>query len=134
MREDLIPHWAQASIRNAVSCDRLFAITWWCSHDVNPHLRGFNRLEYDLGLYTNDRRLKPLGRALQTFIEEFDRTPPAVLSRPDALVADDGDGSDALLERYVQTVESGIRPQIVLASRSNDAAYLRERGITRLLR
>ncbi len=79
MRESLIPQWAEHSIRNAVSCDHLFGITWWCSHDVNRRLTGFNTLEYDLGLYTNDRRLKPLGRTIANLIAEFDRTPPRVI-------------------------------------------------------
>ncbi|HKU66486.1 MAG TPA: hypothetical protein VJP85_01805 [Candidatus Baltobacteraceae bacterium] len=134
MREELIPHWAQASIRNAASCDHLFGITWWCSHDVNPHLRGFNRLEYDLGLYTNDRQLKPLGRAISDLIDEFDRTPPQPLRRERALVIPDDEGSDALLARYVRSVDEGVRPQIVLASRTNDLPYLRERGISELIR
>jgi hypothetical protein len=133
MREDFIPRWAQASVRNAVSCEHLFGITWWCSHDVNPHLKGFNRLEYDLGLYTNDRRLKPLGRALRDLIAEYDRMPPSVLLRQTALVIGDDDGSDSVLERYVAAVDGGVRPQIVLASRSKDADYLRARGITHLM-
>jgi hypothetical protein len=134
MREDLIPRWAEASIRNAASCDHLFGITWWCSHDVNPRLRGFNRLEYDLGLYTNDRRLKPLGRMVRDLIAEFDRTPAQVAPRPAALVIRDNAGSDGILERYAHAIRSGTRPQIVLASRSTDRAYLNARGITHLLR
>lgn len=134
MREDLIPQWAQASIRNAASCDHLFGITWWCSHDVNPRFTGFNRLEYDLGLYTNDRRLKPLGRALADLIAEFDRRPPAVLRRASAFVIADATGSDSLLARYVEAVESGLHPQFVRASRAADEGYLRKRGITQLIR
>ncbi len=132
MAEHVIPHWADASIRNAASCDHLFGITWWCSHDVNPRFRGFNRLEYDLGLYTNDRRLKPLGRTIRDLIAEFDRTPPRVLARESALVIDSGTGSDDVLERYMQFVRSGTRPQIVLSARSNDEPYLNARGIRSL--
>ena len=134
MDETLIPRWAEASIRNAVTCDHLFGITWWCSHDVNPRLAGFNKLEYDLGLYTNDRRLKPLGKILARLIEEFDRTPPPAMRRGTAMVVADDAGSDDLLERYMRAIDEGERPQIVLASRSQDAAYLRARGITLLSR
>jgi hypothetical protein len=133
MNEALIPHWAEASIRNAVSCDRLFGITWWCSHDVNPALSGFKRLEYDLGLYTNDRRIKPLGRTIASLISEFRRTPPAVRPRPSALVIPDDEGSDTLLERYAGALRAGISPQIVLRSRIGDRGYLRNRGISRLI-
>ncbi len=132
MRESLIPHWAEASIRNAVSCDRLFGFTWWCSHDVSQRFTGFNTLEYDLGLYTNDRKLKPVGRTFRNLIAEFDRQPPAVLSRPNALVIADNAGGDDVFAQYVSAVERGMRPQFVLASRSTDRAYLRNREIETL--
>lgn len=133
MREDLIPHWAEASVRNAVRCDRLFGITWWCSHDVNPRFTGFNKLEYDLGLYSNDRRLKPLGRMLRDLIREFDKTPPTVTSRPTAIVIPDSMGSDELLPHYIKYVREGTGPQIVLRSRSHDRAYLGSRGIANVI-
>lgn len=129
MDESLIPRWAEASVRNAVSCNHLFGITWWCSHDVNPRFTGFNKLEYDLGLYTNDRKLKPLGRTYRDLIAEFDRRAPAVLTRTSALIIADDAGGDDVFERYVRAVENGVRPQIVVASRAADNAYLAARGI-----
>ena len=131
--EQLIPRWGVASVRNAYSCDRLFGFTWWCSHDVNPRYTGFNKLEYDLGLYTNDRKLKPLGRALRDLIAEFDKVPPSPAARPRALVIPDALGSDALLPQYMARVEGGIGPQVVLASRAHDRAYLHSRGIKELI-
>jgi hypothetical protein len=129
MQESLIPQWAEASIRNAVSCDHLFGFTWWCSHDVNARFTGFNTLEYDLGLYTNDRRLKPVGKTFRDLIAQFDSSPPHVLARPQALAISDATGADDLLPKYIDTVEHGVRPQIVLQSRAHDTAYLRARGI-----
>jgi hypothetical protein len=129
MDESLIPHWAEASVRHAVSCDRLFGITWWCSHDVNTRFSGFNKLEYDLGLYTNDRKIKPLGRLYRDLIAEFDRRPPAVHPRARALVIADNAGADDVLPRYMAAVENGAGPQIVLESRANDKTYLQARGI-----
>lgn len=131
--ESLIPRWAEASIRNAASCDHLFGITWWCSHDVNRRYTGFNTLEYDLGLYTNDRRLKPLGRTIRDIISEFDRTPPAVVARPTALVIDANMGSDRIHPHFSALVDHGLRPQIVLSERVHDNAYLAGRGITTLV-
>ncbi|MGZ3575491.1 MAG: glycoside hydrolase 5 family protein [Vulcanimicrobiaceae bacterium] len=133
MHEDLIPRWAEASVRNAASCDRLFGITWWCSHDVNARYTGFNKLEYDLGLYTNDRRLKPLGAKLRDLVREFDAHPPHVLPRPEAIVITSRTGSDDLLEPYMRLVKAGHRPQIVLQSNAHDAAYLKARGIERII-
>ena len=129
MKESLIPQWAEASVRNAVSCDHLFGITWWCSHDVNTRFSGFNKLEYDLGLYTNERKLKPLGRLYRDLIAEFDRHPPAVKPRPRALVIADNAGGDDIFAHYMSSVENGAGPQIVLQSRASDTAYLRRRGI-----
>jgi hypothetical protein len=129
MPETLIPRWAEASIRNAAGCEHLFGITWWCSHDVNPRLSGFNTLEYDLGLYTNDRKLKPLGRVFRDLIAEFDRRPPPVRAQPHAIAIEPNTGADELLPRYMAAIDGGIAPQIVLASRSADKAYLRSRRI-----
>jgi hypothetical protein len=129
MKELLIPQWAERSIRNAATCDHLFGITWWCSHDVNPRFTGFNRLEYDLGLYTNDRKIKPLGRTFRDLIAEFDRTPPPVLRRPHALAIADNAGGDEVFPQYLKALADGVRPQIVLQSRVKDTAYLRARGI-----
>lgn len=130
MNEQLIPQWAEASIRNAAGCDHLFGITWWCSHDVNQRYTGFNKLEYDLGLYTNDRRLKPLGRKFRELVREFDRVPPPVVARAAAIVIPDEMGANALLPIYMQHVSHGAGPQIVLASRAHDSEYLASRGIT----
>ena len=46
------------------SCWDFWGVTWWCSHEVNPSFTGFNPLEYDLGVYTNDRKLKPIGATI----------------------------------------------------------------------
>ncbi len=133
MKESLIPQWAEASIRHAAGCDRLFGITWWCSHDVNSRFTGFNKLEYDLGLYTNDRKLKPLGRTYRDLIAEFDRQPPAVRARPNALVIANNAGGDDVLPRYMGAVAHGVGPQIVLESRASDKPYLQARGIHSLI-
>jgi hypothetical protein len=133
MKESLIPQWAEESVRNAVSCDQLFGVTWWCSHDVNPRFTGFNRLEYDLGLYTNERRLKPLGARLRDLIAEFERSAPQVLPRPHALAVPDDAGGDDVFPRYLEALHSGLHPQIVLQSRAGDSNYLRARGIESII-
>ncbi|NED59129.1 glycosyl hydrolase, partial [Micromonospora aurantiaca] len=65
-----IPSWTERSIRAMTSCSDLFGITWWDSHDLNPKLSGYVDLEYDLGLFTNDRKLKPIGRTIRKLIAE----------------------------------------------------------------
>ncbi|UOZ02460.1 cellulase family glycosylhydrolase [Amycolatopsis sp. WQ 127309] len=125
--------WLSRSIRNAASCAHTLGFTWWCSHDVNPGLvPSLNPLEYDLGLYTNDRRLKPAGRALKTLVAEFDRTPPKPAPRTTAIVIPDADptrGSD----RFFALADAGTRVAFVLQSRAGDASYLAQRGITALV-
>jgi hypothetical protein len=130
MHENLIPRWAEHSVRRAVSCDHLYGFTWWCSHDVNPRYAGFNKLEYDLGLYTNDRKIKPLGDTLRHLIAEFTLQPPLVEPRPHAIVIADNAGGDDVFGSYVAALSNGVQPQFVLQSRAHDAAYLRSRGIT----
>ncbi|KDN21099.1 glycoside hydrolase 5 family protein [Amycolatopsis rifamycinica] len=125
--------WLARSIRNAASCAHTLGFTWWCSHDVNPALvPKLNPLEYDLGLYTNDRRLKPAGRALKALAAEFDRTPPRPAPRPAAIVLPDlfpTRGND----RFFELAAEGKRVAFVLQSRAGDVNHLRARGITELI-
>jgi hypothetical protein len=121
----LIPQWTEASIRNMASCEDLWGITWWCSHDVNSGLVGFNQLEYDLGVHTNDRRVKPIGRTIATLAAEFDASPPAPIHRSTALVLpDDLVPWTPFFEPYMRLIDKGVRPAVVRASRAGDKAYL----------
>jgi hypothetical protein len=101
---------------------------------VNPALvPNLNPLEYDLGLYTNDRKLKPAGQALKNLVAEFDRTPPKPQPRPAAIVVPDADptrGND----RFFALADAGKRVGFVLQSRAGDANHLKQRGITELIR
>jgi hypothetical protein len=133
MRESLIPQWAEASIRNTVTSEHLFGITWWCSHDVNQRFTGFNKLEYDLGLYTNERRLKPLGQTFRRLVAEYRAKPPRAERRASALVIADDTGGDDALPLFVAALNRGLRPAIVLRSRAADRQYLAHRGISRLI-
>ncbi|QUH06343.1 cellulase family glycosylhydrolase [Saccharopolyspora erythraea] len=130
----LLGEWIRRSVRNVASCDHVFGFTWWCSHDVSEALvPALNPLEYDLGLYTNDRRLKPAGAALRELAAEFDRNPPEVRPRHTGIiVADDdpGQGSDLFFE----LAADGVRAAFVLAGRAGDEEHLRQRGITELVR
>jgi hypothetical protein len=129
-----IPAWTEQSIRTMASCDHLFGITWWDSHDLNPKLSGYVNLEYDLGLFTNDRKLKPIGATIKRLIAEYDDEPPVPLARPAALVLPDAMPPwDGFFEPFMTLIDRGIRPAVVLQSRTSDADYLRARGIERLI-
>ena len=132
--ESEIPDWAEKTMRNAASCDRLFGLTWWCSHDPSRRFTGMNALEYSLGLYTNDRRRKPVGDRLRSIVSSFDADPPAPIARSHALVIGDEAGTGSVYPRFVRLLKDGVRPAIVVRSKAADDAYLRERGIETLIR
>jgi hypothetical protein len=136
-----IPEFAERTIRNAATCAGLWGFTWWSSHDLNPRLKGFAKLEYDLGLLDSANRVKPAGRLMSKLIGEFRSRPPEVLPRPVALVVSDEMLSSkpyppqwTVAKPYMDLVAQGVRPAVVLESRLNDAAYLRARGITEFVR
>ncbi|MGW0516101.1 glycoside hydrolase 5 family protein [Crossiella sp. NPDC003009] len=135
MAAELIPEWTERSIRAMASCGELFGVSWWCSHDLNPKLSGFNPLEYDLGLLTNTGDRKPIGDTLARLVREYDRHPPAPLPRPVALVLPDNQipGLE-LLKAFARLIDRGIRPAVVKQSKAADPAYLAARRIERLLR
>jgi hypothetical protein len=134
MDPSLIPSWTEQSIRNMASCEDFWGVTWWCSHEVNSAFTGFNPLEYDLGVYTNDRKLKPIGATIANLAREYDEHPPEPLHRDTALVLpDDLVPWTPFFEPYMKLIDEGVRPAVVKASRSTDKAYLEARGIDRLI-
>lgn len=129
-----IPPWTQNSIENMASCDHFFGVTWWDSHDLNPKLSGYVNLEYDLGLFTNDRKLKPIGRTIRRLIESYDAHPPAPLRRTSALVLpDDMIPWNGFFDPFMKLIDQGTRPAVVLQSKTSDADYLKARGIEHLI-
>lgn len=136
-----IPEFAERTIRNAATCAGLWGFTWWSSHNLNPRLKGFAKLEYDLGLLDNANRVKPAGQLVAKLIREFHHRPPEILPRPVALVI-----SDQLLSArpyppqwtiakpFMDLIAQGVRPAIVLENRLKDAQYLKSRGITEFVR
>jgi hypothetical protein len=133
MDPSLIPSWTEQSIRNMAGCEDFWGVTWWCSHEVNA-FTGFNPLEYDLGVYTNDRGLKPIGATIAALAREYDRHPPEPLHRDTALVLPDGLVPwTPFFEPYMKLIDEGVRPAVVKAARSTDKAYLEARGIDRLI-
>ncbi|MFD8969822.1 glycosyl hydrolase [Streptomyces sp. NPDC059568] len=134
----------EATVANALDCADVWGITWWCSHDVSRSLADFPELEYSLGLLTNDRQVKPAGRALARIVEEWRgrRYAPAV--RTTALVVDTGDDDavparavcgpgGAFFEAFARLTAAGVRPSAVLAGRAEDKEHLAMRGITEVV-
>lgn len=137
---NFIAEYCDRTVRNAVSTGKLWGITWWCSHDLDPAIKGFNQLEYTLGLIGQDNKPKPLGTKLAALFAEMRKIRTSPTSRPLALVIPD----HGLAPRpsppdwtygaaYMDLIAQGKQPCIVLESRSKDEAYLRSRGITELV-
>ena len=140
MPSDAIADFAEETIRSAATCADVWGFTWWCSHDLDPQLHGFDPLEYDLGLIDVQQQVKPAGQRIAQLIAELHRTPPVPITRPIALVLPDDQFANDRNNRgwtfgdaYMQHIAAGVRPSVVLASCAADAAYLRARGITTLI-
>ncbi|MGU3411632.1 glycoside hydrolase 5 family protein [Microbacterium sp. M1A1_1b] len=146
------PSFTEQTIRHALDVQHLLGVTWWCSHDVSRSLADFPELEYDLGLLTNDGRVKPTGERFRAMAQQFGgraadvRAARVGASGPDVgLVLDDvrPDGSPAFGVRaecapggrfaaawLALAEQHGRGPQVVLRSRLTDRALLQARGIT----
>ncbi|KTR53678.1 glycoside hydrolase 5 family protein [Curtobacterium oceanosedimentum] len=134
----------EQTIRHVAGAQDVLGVTWWCSHDVSRTLADFPELEYDLGLFTNDGRLKPAGEAFAALARSGLPAPAAPPST--AVVLDDvlPDGSPrsgvradcapggrfaAAWLACAESAADGRGPQVVLRSRLSDAAYTAARGI-----
>jgi len=132
---------AEQTIRSMASCENLWGITWWCSHDFSKSFAGFSNTEHVMGLLDENNQPKPEGARIKALIESFNRVPPTVERRTTALVIDDamfGETFDPpgwqVAKPYMDLIDQGVRPAIVLADKAEDAAYLHARGIDKLIR
>ncbi|HXW54825.1 MAG TPA: cellulase family glycosylhydrolase [Candidatus Cybelea sp.] len=141
MPEQYIPAYADALIRNAASCGHIWGFTWWCSHDIDPSIRGFDSLEYTLGVLDQKNRVKPAGKALARLADQMRSHPVPELERSTALVIPDGRFPGAgespgwvVGSQFMELVGRGTRPAIILESRVADESYLKSRGIRNLVK
>lgn len=140
MPESYLPEFMERTVRNVVNTGKSWGVTWWSSHDIDPAIKGFDSLEYTLGLLDLQNKPKPLGRKLAALAEEFRRTPPDSPDHPAALVIPDHGLSHKTSpadwtygKPYMDLVAQGKLPTIVLESRAKDEEYLKARGITELI-
>ncbi|WP_017620409.1 glycoside hydrolase 5 family protein [Nocardiopsis gilva] len=135
---------AETTVRNVATCANVWGVTWWCSHDVDRALADFPELEYDLGLLTVDREVKPAGRRLARLVDELRAHPPTPAPRRLALAFDPGDPATAprrstcapggpVFEAWARLADTGIRAALVRADRAADADHLNARGITEVV-
>ncbi|PWM74755.1 MAG: hypothetical protein DBX59_03150 [Bacillota bacterium] len=123
------------SMLNATRSENLWGYTFWCSHDVSRQYK-FNSLEYELGLFDNDNRLKPVGEAYKECIAEIKSgARPAPLETGFAAVMNEKEPFDGWKygKIFADNVRAGRHLQFVLSSKAEDETYLKNRGIKKLI-
>jgi endo-1,4-beta-mannosidase len=138
--EEHLLDYADTLVRNAASTGKLWGITWWCSHDIDPAIKSFSSLEYTLGLIGLDNKPKPLGKKLAALAAEFRHLRISANNRDTALVIPDVGLKQTHTppdwtygDRFMKLVADGKNPCIVCESRTGDEDYLRSRGIRNLI-
>jgi len=140
MPQSYLPEFMEHTVRNIVNTGKSWGVTWWSSHDIDPNIKGFDSLEYTLGLLDFQNQPKATGRKFAALAGEYRRTPPEIPDHPVALVIPDYGLSHQTWppdwtygKAYMDLAEQGKRPTIVLESRAHDEEYLKARGIRELV-
>jgi len=114
-------------LENAAAWQNVWGFTGWCSHDIDPAIKGFLSLEYAQGVSDQQNRVKLRGKTLSTLAEQWGKNPPAVISRSVALVIPEkalsktGDAADwSIAKQYMNLVSREVPPALVLQSRAGD--------------
>jgi endo-1,4-beta-mannosidase len=110
-----LPAFAASMLTHALAAQP-WGITWWCSHDIDRSLAGFDELEYDLGLLTVDNEVKPAGAAIAAVIAAYRRGEGtgARTGTRIPLVVPAGQVPDLeFADRYFALVDAGEDPLIV---------------------
>jgi len=140
MPPEFQPEYMDRQVRNIAATGKSWGITWWSSHDIDPAIRGFDSYEYHLGLLDLQNRPKPLGRKFKELAAELRRSLPQAAPRRTALVIPDRGLSTKswpadwrFARAYMNLIDKGQTPAIVVQSRMKDEDYLRARGIGNLI-
>lgn len=132
----------RSAVAHAADSRDLWGVTWWCSHDVARSLADFPPLEYSLGLFDAEGRVKVLGRAFADAAGALrERTElPAARSEAVVIEVDDSDvplrRADAapggtVFEAWMDLSQQGRRPAVVTSRTAAEPAALAARGIAR---
>ncbi|GAA5153815.1 glycosyl hydrolase [Amycolatopsis dongchuanensis] len=140
LTEAEMPEFCTRTIEAALTTPDLFAITWWCSHDVSRSLADYKDLEYSLGLLDTENRVKPLGRRFAELVAEARRgTRPEARTVGVVVEVDEQDlplsraalgPGGAIFERWHELREQGVATGVVTSAASPEA--LEARGIREL--
>jgi hypothetical protein len=140
MPESFKPEFMEHSVRNLMSTGKVWGITWWCSHDIDSAVKSFDKYEYGLGLLDLQNKPKPMGKKFAELAAEFRHSQTEIVKRTTALVIPDKGLSTKswppdwkYATPFMNLIDRGIVPAIVLENRSKDEDYLKARGISNLI-
>ena len=118
------------------SLSDMWGFTWWCSHDVNASLSQYLPLEYDLGLLDTNNNIKPAGAIVSKWINDYKKSPIAVPKRKTAMVFYPEKQAESEWynpARYMELIEKGERPAIILPDDAKDPEWCKKRGIETII-
>jgi len=139
--DDEVAEFVRESVKAMYTSGNLWGITWWCSHNIPGEYTSYADIEYNLGLLDTDNQPTRAGLLFRDLVQQYKEAGAVPPARTTAFVMEpyDADGRitpDFVWEngkRYTQLVNEGIYPAIILPHRKDDAAYLKSRGIERVL-
>lgn len=146
--EDSFERYMVASMDAAAECENLWGFTWWCSHDIDRRFKGFNSMEYGLGLLDTANRPKPLAAEYKRQIEKMKKRGAGerqTAKMPEsgtgerkgaAIVIDESEPFDGWKygRAFARFSRQGRHMKFVTSSRADDENYLADRGITELVK
>jgi hypothetical protein len=117
MPEAYISEYATTLLENAAACQNVWGFTWWCSHDIDPAMKGLLSLEYTRGVLDQQNRVKPLGTTLSTLAEMAEESAgcdfslrSAGDSRQRAFQKKGGVADWSIAKQYMDLVSRGVQP------------------------
>ena len=134
---DTIEEFVRQTFDALAKIPNLWGATWWCSHDLNREYDSYHPLEYELGILDIHNNPKPYAKVIQEFIAAHKANPvnpplktAAMVYTPGVETAEDNWQNG---KRYVEYLAQGYDPCIILPDKVTDEAYLKSRGITKIL-
>ncbi|PRY36258.1 glycoside hydrolase 5 family protein [Umezawaea tangerina] len=110
------PEFAERTLANVLSCTNLWGVTWWCSHDVDRSLVDFPEREYELGLLTTERKVKPLGETVARIVARAREVPPSPVARTTSVKLtgerSSWGPSGAVFDEWMGLARDGVRASI----------------------
>ena len=127
-------------IKNTLRCPQVDRITFWCSHDIDKKYEVFDELEYGLGLFTVQNKLKPAGRAYQKAISLYKNTKNGQPSKTAILLDDSFKQSNKNFGWYFGDKFFKLKEQgedfvcFITQENAQNNEYLKARNIAKIIR